>query len=128
MEDSHAYLLFSDDDLVVSYISNGEEMLRLTFKYGHKFLDASALGTSTASAISTALATLFESVSLYDRVPHHIKVESIRHKEWLKRTIETLSYTQFYNGELPLRVTLVDNKEASSSYARHSQTLQSFKI
>ena len=128
MEDSHAYLLFSDDDLVISYISNGEEMLRLTFKYGHKFLDASALGTSTASAISTALATLFESVSLYDRVPHHIKVESIRHKEWLKRTIETLSYTQFYNGELPLRVTLVDNKEASSSYARHSQTLQSFKI
>lgn len=128
MEDSHAYLQFSDEDLVVSYISNGEPMLRMSFKYGYKFLDASLLGVTTTSAISTAIATLFESVSLYDRVPHHVKVESIRHKEWLKRTIESLSYTQFYNGELPLRVTLVDNKEASSSYARHSQTLQSFKI
>jgi hypothetical protein len=128
MEDSHAHLVFSDDDLVVSYISNGEPMLRMTFKYGYKFLDASLLGVTTASAISTAIATLFESVSLYDRVPHHIKVESVRHKEWLKRTIESLSYTQFYNGGMPMRVTLVDNKEASSSYARHSQTLQSFKI
>ena len=128
MEDSHAYLLFSDDDLIVSYISNGEVMLRIPFKYGYKFLDASSLGVTTASALSTALATLFESVSLYDRVPHHIKVESVRHKEWLKRTIESLSYTQFYNCELPMRVTLIDNKEASSSYARHSQTLQSFKI
>jgi len=128
MDTSHAYLLFSDDDLIVSYISNGEEMLRMPFKYGYKFLDASSLGIVTTSAISTALATLFESVSLYDRVPHHIKVESVRHREWLKRTIESLSYTQFYNEDQALRVTLIDNKEASSSYARHSQTLQSFKI
>ena len=128
MDDSYAHLQFSDDGLVVSYMSLGEPMLRMTFDYGYKFLDASSLGVHSASAISTALATLFESVSLYDRVPHHIKVESIRHREWIKRTVESLSYTQFYNGELPLRVTLVDNKEASPSYARHSQTLQSFKI
>ena len=127
MEDSYAYLQFSDDDLVVSYISSGEPMLRMSFNYGYKFLDSSALGVASASAISTALATLFESVSLYDRVPHNIKVESMRHREWIKRTIESISYTQFYNNDIPMRVTLVDSKEASSSYARHSQTLQSFK-
>jgi hypothetical protein len=128
MDDSHAYLVFSDDDLVVSYISHGEEMIRIPFKYGYKFLEASALGVSTRSAIATSLATLFESVSLYDRVPQHIKVESFRHREWLKRTIESLSYTQFYTKGKSLRVTLVETKEVSSSYARHSQTLQSFKI
>lgn len=128
MDEAHAYLVFSDDALIVSYFSHGEEMLRIPFKYGYKFLDATALGVSTSSAVSTALTTLFESVSLYDRIPHHVKIESFRHREWLKRTIESISYTQFYSKHKSLRVTLVETKEVSSSYARHSQTLQSFKI
>lgn len=128
MEESHAHLSFSDEELVVSYISHGEVMLRLTFKYGYKFLDATILGGNASSALSTALATLFESVSLYDRIPLHVRVDSVRHREWIKKTIEGLSYTQFYTNDLPFRVTLIDNRQSLPSYARHSQTLQSFKI
>jgi hypothetical protein len=124
---TYALLSFSDNQVVASYISDEETMLSYTHPYGHLQLEAQALGKSSVSMIDSALVSLFEQVSLYDRIPKHIHILSTRNREWLKKVIESRSYTQFYTDGTPFCVTLLDTN-GTSSYARHSQTLQSFKI
>jgi len=102
-------------------------MLRYEHPYGHRYLESQALGASALSSIDNALVSLFEQVSLYDRIPTTIHIETSRNREWLKNVIESRSYTQFFTFGKPFCVTLLDTG-SSPSYARHSQTLQSFKI
>ena len=128
MDERCIHLIFSDDNLIASYVSDGEVMLRYSYPYGLKFLDGCALGKSAVSSIDNVIVTLFEQISLFDRIPVLIKIESVRHKEWLRKSVQGLSYTQFYTEGKPMRVNIIDTIRSSPSYARHSQTLQSFKI
>jgi hypothetical protein len=125
---NHLYLVFSENDLCVSYISQGEEMLRYTFPYGYLFLESKGLGPFAISSLESAVISVLEQVSLYDRVPKAYLVHSYYHKAWIKGLLESLSYAQFFTPEKEVHVTLLDTRATKPAYARHQETLQSFKV
>ena len=67
-------------------------------------------------------------ISLHDRIPTEFKLIAPRYHTWIGETLEEASYTQFYTNGVAINVTLEGIRDVPLSYARHSQTIHSFKV
>jgi hypothetical protein len=86
------------------------------------------MSITAGSKLVDGLLYALEFISLHDRVPTTVKLLAPRYATWIGETIESASYTQFYTQGVPVNVTLEGTKDVPLSYARHSQTIHSFKI
>ncbi len=124
----HLAITFTDDYMSIAHKDEHDEYFRRVYPYGHKFLEAHALGVFSQGAIESAVLYMLESISLERRIPTDIQIHSQKQREWLKKMVSTISCAQFYTETKKLHVTL-DNKETHKKvYERYSQTIQSFKI
>lgn len=81
-----------------------------------------------ASKFMDGILYTLEFISLHDRIPTDFRLIAPRYATWIGETLEAASYSQFYTRDVPISVTLEGVKEVPLSYARHSQTIHSFKV
>ena len=124
----HLTITVGDISTVINYM-NGEEILVVhTHPYGYKNIEAEGMSLIAGSKFIDGILYTLEFISLYDRIPTDFRLTSPRYSTWIGETIENCSYTQFYTGRAPISVTLENITDVPLSYARHSQTIHSFKL
>lgn len=86
------------------------------------------MNAAAASKLLDGIMYALEFISLHDRIPTNFHLTSPRYATWIGEALERGSYTQFFTDGVPVRVTLLDTYDPSISYARHTQTIFSFKV
>lgn len=117
-----------DTATLINYVSDGQVVVSHTHPIGYKHIEAEGLNKNAKSKLLDGVIYTLEFISLYDRIPTEFRVISPRHLMWIGDVFKKASYSQFYTGDVPINVTLEGIKESSIPYARHSKTIQSFKI
>lgn len=117
-----------DTATLINYVSDGQVIVSHTHPVGYKHLEAEGMNVIAGSKFIDGILYMLEFISLHDRIPTNFRVVSPRFATWIGETIKNASYTQFYTNDVPISVTIEGIKEAPISYARHTQTIQSFKV
>jgi hypothetical protein len=117
-----------DTSTLINYISDGHVVVSHVHPIGYKHIEAEGMNTIAQSKLMDGVLYTLEFISLYDRIPTDFRVISSRYATWIGESIENASYTQFYTNNVPVSVTLEGVKDVPLSYARHSQTIHSFKV
>lgn len=117
-----------DTSTRIDYIVGEDTVVSHTHPIGYKHIEADGMSIIAGSKFMDGIIYTLEFISLYDRIPTSFKVVSPRYVTWISNVIEKNSYTQFYTNGVPISVTLENITEAPLSYARHSQTIHSFKL
>ena len=117
-----------DDNTLFDYIIAGENFFSYDHPVGMKHIEAHALNNIAESKLADGILYTMSQISLYQRIPTTIKLSAYKYTPWFKKVFENISYSQFYTGEKTIRVILSDINQEQQSYARHTKTLQSFKI
>lgn len=130
MNETKPYLSIAvgETSTVINYIVDGEYVVSHTHRLGYKNLEADGMNVIAGSKFVDGILYTLEFISLYDRIPTDFRISSQRYVRWIGKVIEDTSYTQFYTGGSPINVTLENVTDSPLSYARHSQTIQSFKL
>lgn len=128
MQDEHLAIRILDDNSFFDYMSGGEKIFSYNHPIGMKHIEAHALNHIAESKLVDGVLHAMSQISLYERIPTTLKVSAYKYTPWFKKVFENVSYAQFYTGEKTVRVILDDINHAPQSYARHTKTLQSFKI
>ncbi len=130
MNETKSFLSVSvgDTATLISYMVDGEVVVSHTHPIGYKHIEAEGMNIIAGSKFLDGILYTLEFISLHDRIPTDIKLLSPRYARWIGEVIENNSYTQFYTDGAPISVTLEGITEAPLSYARHSQTIHSFRI
>jgi hypothetical protein len=118
----------ADSSTLINYLVDGHVLVSHTHPIGYKHIEAEGMNKVAASKFMDGLLYTLEFISLHDRIPTNITLVAPRYATWIGETIEATSYTQFFTNGVPISVTLEGTKEAPFSYARHSQTIHSFKV
>jgi hypothetical protein len=129
-DDTSPYLSVSvgDTSTLVSYVADGQVIVSHTHPIGYKHIEAEGMNTIAGSKFIDGILYTLEFISLHDRIPTNIRLISPRYVTWIGETIEGASYTQFYTRGAPINVTLEGTQDVTFTYARHSQTIHSFKV
>jgi uncharacterized surface anchored protein len=117
-----------DTSMLVNYISDGHVVVSHVHPVGYKHIEAEGMSVIAQSKLVDGILYTLEFISLHDRIPTDFRVVSQRYATWIGETIENASYSQFYTNNVPISVTLEGIKDVPLSYARHSQTIHSFKV
>ncbi|MFA6608641.1 MAG: hypothetical protein WCT07_01920 [Candidatus Paceibacterota bacterium] len=117
-----------DTATLINYIADGQVIVSHTHPIGYKHIEAEGMNVIAGSKLLDGILYVLEFISLQDRVPTDFRLIAPRYATWIGETIENASYTQFYTNGVNVGVTLEGTQEQPFSYARHSQTIHSFKI
>lgn len=130
MNDSKPFLNITvgDTSTLINYNVDGEVIISHIHPVGYKHIEAEGMNIIAGSKFMDGILYTLEFISLHDRIPTDFRLVSPRYVTWISETIENNSYTQFYTDGVPINVTLDTITEAPLSYARHSQTIHSFKL
>lgn len=121
-------ILVADTSTLINYMVDSEVIISHTHPIGYKHIEADGMSIIAGSKFIDGILYTLEFISLHDRIPTDFRLVSPRYVTWIGETIENTSYTQFYTGGAPISVTLEGITEVPLSYARHSQTIHSFKL
>jgi len=127
----HLSISVSHNTTLIDYISDGTVLVTHLHPYGHKNIEDDGMGDMAASKLRDGVIYVLEFISLHDRIPTEFKVLSPKYSSWIKEALQKESYSQFWRNGFPINVTIdnIKQKEDNSfSYARHSKTIQSFKV
>lgn len=130
MNESKPFLTIKVGDIstLISYVVDDEVVVMHTHPIGYKHIEAEGMNIIAGSKFIDGILYLLEFISLQDRIPTDFRLVSPRYSVWIGDIIEKNSYTQFFTDGAPVNVTLEGITEAPLSYARHSQTIHSFKL
>ena len=130
MDRPQSFLSVSVDDTstLINYIVDGHVLVSHVHPVGYKHIEAEGMNIIAASKFMDGILYTLEFISLHDRIPTEWRLIAPRYATWIGETIEGTSYTQFYTNDVPVSVTLEGIKDVPLSYARHSQTIHSFKV
>ncbi len=117
-----------DTSTLINYIVDGHIIVSHVHPFGYKNIEAEEMNLIAASKFMDGILYTLEFISLHDRVPTDVRLIAKRYATWIGDTIEKTSYSQFYTNGVPISVTLEGIKDVPLSYARHSQTIHSFKV
>jgi len=117
-----------DTSTLVNYLVDGHILVSHIHPIGYKHIEAEGMNQIAASKFMDGIIYALEFVSLHDRIPTDVRLIAPRYATWIGETIENESYSQFYTNDIPISVTLEGIKDVPLSYARHSQTIHSFKV
>lgn len=117
-----------DSSTLINYVVDGHVLVSHTHPVGFKHIEADGMNQIASSKLLDGILYALEFISLHDRIPTDFRLITPRYATWIGETLENGSYTQFYTDGIPVSVTLEGITSAPLSYARHSQTIQSFKI
>lgn len=126
--DSFLSIAVGDTSTLVNYIVDGHILVSHIHPIGYKHIEAEGMNTIAGSKFMDGVLYTLEFISLHDRIPTQFKLIAPRYSTWIGETLEAASYTQFYTNGAPVSVTLEGIKDVPLSYARHSQTIHSFKV
>jgi hypothetical protein len=124
----HLIIKVGDRQTVIDYVIDAHPIVSHTHPFGIKHIEAEGMNQIAASKLIDGITYTLEFISLHDRVPTHFKLITPRYATWIGETIEAGSYTQFYTDGVPVSVTLEGTQDPSLGYARHTQTIFSFKV
>jgi len=130
MNQSEAFLSVAvgDTSTLINYIVDGHILVSHVHPTGYKHIEAEGMSIIAGSKFLDGVLYTLEFISLHDRIPTQFKLIAPRYSTWIGETLEGASYTQFYTDDVPVSVTLEGIKDVPLSYARHSQTIHSFKV
>jgi hypothetical protein len=130
MNQSESFLSIAvgDTSTLINYIVDGHILVSHIHPIGYKHIEAEGMNITAGSKFMDGVLYALEFISLHDRIPTQFKLIAPRYSTWIGETLEGESYTQFYTNGAPVSVTLEGIKDVPLSYARHSQTIHSFKI
>ncbi|MCF7843621.1 hypothetical protein K9M47_01850 [Candidatus Gracilibacteria bacterium] len=130
MSDTKPFLSIAvgDTSTLISYMVDDQVLISHTHPIGYKHIEAEGMSIIAASKFIDGILYTLEFISLHDRIPTDFKLVSPRYARWTGEVIENASYTQFYTSGAPISVTLEGIIDVPLSYARHSQTIHSFKL
>jgi hypothetical protein len=117
-----------DHETLIQYSIDGHRLVSHMHPYGLKHIEADGMNQIAGSKLQDGIIYALEFVSLHDRIPTQFRLISPRYATWIGETLEGGSYTQFYTGGVPINVTLEGTYDPSFGYARHTQTIHSFKV
>ena len=117
-----------DTATLINYVVDGQVIVSHTHPIGFKHVEAEGMTVTAGSKLLDGILYTLEFISLHDRIPTDFRLIAPRYAIWLGETIENTSYAQFYTNGVPVSVTLEGAHGAPLSYARHTQTLFSFKV
>ncbi len=117
-----------DTATLINYVADGQVIVSHTHPIGYKHIEAEGMNVIAGSKLLDGILYTLEFISLHDRVPTDFRLIAPRYATWIGETIENGSYTQFYTNGAPISVTLEGIHEAPINYARHTQTIHSFKV
>lgn len=130
MDRAQSFLSVSvgDTSTLINYIVDGHVLVSHVHPIGYKHIEAEGMNVIASSKFMDGILYTLEFISLHDRIPTEWRLIAPRYATWIGETIESTSYTQFYTNDVPVSVTLEGIKDVPLSYARHSQTIHSFKV
>ena len=130
MNQSNPFLSIAvgDTSTLINYIVEGHVIVSHVHPIGYKHVEAEGMNLVAGSKLMDGILYTLEFISLHDRIPTEFKLIAPRYATWIGETIEAASYTQFYTNGAPVGVTLEGIQDVPLSYARHSQTIHSFKV
>ncbi len=117
-----------DRQTLIEYFIDEHPIVSHVHPFGLKHIEDEGMNQIAGSKLQDGITYALEFVSLHDRIPTHFKLITPRYATWIGETIEAGSYTQFYTGGIPISVTLEGTYDPSFGYARHTQTIHSFKV
>lgn len=117
-----------DTATLINYVVDGDVVVSHTHPVGYKHIEAEGMNNIAASKLADGVLYALEFISLQDRIPTDFRLVAPRYATWIGESLENVSYTQFYTNGVPVNVTLEGIENASLPYARHSQTIHSFKV
>ena len=124
----HLSIIVADASTLIHYMVDGEIVVSHTHPIGYKHIEAEGMNKIAGSKFIDGILYTLEFISLHDRIPTDFRLVSPRYATWIGEIIENNSYTQFFTDSVPISVTLEGIVEVPLSYARHSQTIHSFKL
>ena len=124
----HLSIIVADTSTLIHYMVDGQVIVSHTHPIGYKHIEAEGMSKIAGSKFMDGILYTLEFISLHDRIPTDFRLVSPRYATWIGETVENNSYTQFFTDSVPISVTLEGIVEAPLSYARHSQTIHSFKL
>ncbi len=124
----HLVIKVGDRETVVDYVVDKQTIVTHVHPVGLKHIELEGMNTVAGSKLMDGIIYALEFVSLHDRIPTQFKLITPRYATWIGETIENASYTQFYTDGVPVSVTLEGTHDPSLGYARHTQTIFSFKV
>ncbi len=130
MEQNQSFLSIAvgDTSTLINYLVDGHIVVSHVHPVGYKHIEAEGMNVVAGSKLMDGILYALEFISLHDRIPTDFRLISKRYHTWVGETIENASYTQFYTNGVPISVTLEGIQDVPLSYARHSQTIHSFKV
>ncbi len=117
-----------DTSTTINYNHGDQIIVSHTHPVGYKHIEAEGMSLIAGSKFIDGILYTLEFISLHDRIPTDFRLVSPRYVTWISEVIENNSYTQFYTDGVPVSVTLENITDVPLSYARHSQTIHSFKL
>lgn len=117
-----------DRETLIEYRIGKAALVAHTHPYGLRHIESDGMNTVAGSKLLDGIIYALEFVSLHDRIPTNFHLVTPRYATWIGETIESGSYTQFYRNGAHINVTLDGTHDPSLGYARHTQTIHSFKV
>lgn len=117
-----------DRETLIEYAIGEHRLVSHVHPYGLKDIEAQGMDQIASSKLQDGITYALEFISLHDRIPTQFKLITPRYATWIGEAIERGSYAQFFTGGVPVNVTLEGTYDPSISYARHTQTILSFKV
>lgn len=130
MNQSKAFLSVAvgDTSTLINYLVDGHILVSHVHPIGYKHIEAEGMNIIAGSKFMDGILYTLEFVSLHDRIPTDFRLIAPRYATWIGEILEGASYSQFYTKGAPISVTLEGIQDVPLSYARHSQTIHSFKV
>jgi hypothetical protein len=117
-----------DRETHIDYAVGDQMLVHHVHPFGLRHIEDEGMNTVAGSKFLDGIMYALEFISLHDRIPTNFRLITPLYATWIGEVIEGASYTQFYtNGTLP-SVTLEGTHDPSLGYARHTQTILSFKV
>lgn len=124
----HLVIKVGDRETVIEYVIGNRPLVSHVHPIGLKHIEAEGMNIVAGSKLTDGILYALEFVSLHDRIPTDFRLITPRYATWIGEAIERASYTQFYTDGAPVSVTLEGTHDPSLGYARHTQTILSFKV
>lgn len=124
----HLKIIVGDRESHIKYMVDEHEIVSHIHPVGLKLIELEGMNQIAASKFLDGLMYTLEFVSLHDRIPTDFRLVTPRYATWIGEAIENASYAQFYTNGAPISVTLEGTHDPSLGYARHTQTIFSFKV
>jgi hypothetical protein len=117
-----------DSATLINYIVDGHIIVSHHHPIGYKHIEAEGMNQIAGSKLLDGVLYALEFISLHDRIPTRFRLIAPRYATWIGQVLENCSYTQFYTDGVPVNVTMEGTESANFPYARHTQTIFSFKV